>query len=114
MSDDEYEEMCKCGHNKGDHHLWWMVNGGGTHADECEAYGFNETGGMKPVRWRCWIFFRLLPPARWVYDRDESGTVIAGTGHQHKRTRLRNAARRIIRGPLYVDHCHHFTPVGGS
>ena len=47
-----YDEMmnwvCKCGHPLEDHHLSWF-RGGGIWADECEVYGFNETGGMQKV-----------------------------------------------------------------
>jgi len=45
MDDDT---LCKCGHTLEDHHRWW-TRGGGAFADECELYGFNETGGCMPV-----------------------------------------------------------------
>lgn len=44
----DFSLMCKCGHPAADHHLvWWR--GFQVFADECEVYGFNETGGMQYV-----------------------------------------------------------------
>ena len=40
------EPICKCGHPKSDHHTSWFM-GGGELVEECEKYGWNETGGMK-------------------------------------------------------------------
>jgi hypothetical protein len=39
------DALCTCGHTLEDHHRWWL-QGGGSFADECEFYGFNEIGGM--------------------------------------------------------------------
>lgn len=42
--------MCTCGHTLEEHHISWFGNGaGGMWADECEAYGSNETGGCQMV-----------------------------------------------------------------
>jgi hypothetical protein len=38
--------MCRCGHPAGEHHrVWW--SGGHTSIDECEYWGFNESGGLR-------------------------------------------------------------------
>ena len=39
--------MCTCGHTLEDHHKWWLSDGS-LFVDECEFYGFNESGGMMP------------------------------------------------------------------
>ena len=96
--------MCVCGHPADDHHfVYWPL---GFTIDECERYGSNETGGMKPT-WRAWLFNRVLPPAQWVYDRDENGKAVL-PGHSARPTRLRYFVRWFVRGPLYIDHCHGF------
>lgn len=38
------DEMCVCGHELVDHHRSWFP-GGGLLTEECEYFGFNETGG---------------------------------------------------------------------
>lgn len=46
--------MCICGHKWDRHHLGMIVNPeayeimGPSYAQECEAFGFNETGGLNP------------------------------------------------------------------
>lgn len=40
------ERMCKCGHVLGEHHIVYY-SGGCEGYDECEYWGFNETGGMR-------------------------------------------------------------------
>jgi hypothetical protein len=45
--------LCVCGHTLEDHHRWWISNG--YFADECEFYGFNESGGMMPGEDGKWI-----------------------------------------------------------
>ncbi len=41
------DAMCTCGHTLECHHKWW-ISDGQVFIDECEFYGFNETGGMMP------------------------------------------------------------------
>ncbi len=48
--------VCKCGHSVFDHHLGIVLNqeyfeatGESYVPQECEAYGFNETGGLKCI-----------------------------------------------------------------
>ncbi len=101
---DPHELTCRCGHKGEDHHVvYWPL---GMTLDECEWYGSNELGGMRPT-WRARLFNRVLPPADWVYDHDADGKAIL-PGHPGKPTRLRNLVRRVVRGPLYRDHCHGF------
>lgn len=102
------ELMCVCGHKGEEHHgVWWPL---GMTLDECEAYGFNETGGMKPT-WRAHLFFtNLLGPGYPVYEPPTVGE--DGVSHYKapvwpKRC-LRHFVRLFIRGPLFVDHCHGF------
>lgn len=45
---DDNDTMCVCKHPKSEHHRSWFM-GGGELVDECEFYGFNETGGMEFV-----------------------------------------------------------------
>ena len=42
---DDDGPMCVCGHYLADHHRSWL-RGGFEFADECEYYGWNESGGM--------------------------------------------------------------------
>lgn len=79
-------------------------------ADECEVYGSNETGGMKPTR-TGWFFYRILPPKYPTYTvvyTDDDG--LTRYKSEWPRQRVRDFARRIpgLRGPWFVDHCHHF------
>lgn len=57
------DALCVCGHSADDHHTSWFV-GGGVMREECEFYGFNETGGYEMVdgEWvkHCFVF---QPPA---------------------------------------------------
>ena len=46
--DEMMEWMCTCGHTLQDHHVSFL-RGGHMWADECEAYGSNETGGAEFV-----------------------------------------------------------------
>lgn len=48
MSEDFETIYCVCGHSAADHHVSWF-RGGGMLIEECEAYGYNETGGMEWV-----------------------------------------------------------------
>lgn len=46
MNNDDLEEMiCECGHVAADHHVSWFW-GGHRIIDECEAHGYNESGGF--------------------------------------------------------------------
>jgi len=97
--------MCKCGHLGEYHHVvYWQL---GMTIDECEAYGSNETGGMKGTL-TGWFFYRIVPPKPMVYDRDENGKVIY-PGHRRPQP-VREFLRRVpgLRGPWFKDHCHHF------
>lgn len=51
--------VCVCGHPISEHHRSWFP-GGGQLIEECEAYGFNDNGGMQYVdgRWveHCYRF----------------------------------------------------------
>jgi hypothetical protein len=62
------EPMCVCGHTLDEHHRVWYQGGYET-ADECEFYGFNETGGLMPGPNGGWVEhcqrFRSTP---WVVD----------------------------------------------
>lgn len=64
VSDDD--KMCICGHAAYEHHRSWF-RGGGELIEECEAFGYNETGGMQNVNGR-WTehcqHFRLDMEAR--------------------------------------------------
>lgn len=40
------EALCVCGHEAQDHHRSW-IPGGYMLIEECEYYGYNETGGAK-------------------------------------------------------------------
>ena len=56
--------LCVCGHRLDDHHIvYW--SGGAVSADECEFYGFNETGGAMQDENGNWVEhcnrFRLAP-----------------------------------------------------
>jgi len=102
------ELICTCGHNGEEHHaVYWPL---GMTLDECEFYGSNETGGMKPT-WTGWFFWRVMPPKQWHYDRDDDGKVIL----PGRRTpqRVRDFTRRyLLRRPWFIDHCHHFENAG--
>lgn len=50
MKDDA---MCVCGHPAIEHHRSWF-RGGGMLVEECETYGYNETGGMEQVNGK-WV-----------------------------------------------------------
>lgn len=50
-----YSGICRCGHKWDRHHLGMVMNreyyeatGEGSIAQECEAFGFNERGGLGP------------------------------------------------------------------
>lgn len=63
MVKEEGDRLCVCGHTLDEHHRVWYA-GGAESADECEAYGFNETGGMQHTA-NGWIdhcqHFRSVP-----------------------------------------------------
>lgn len=40
--------MCQCGCPENEHHISWFTIGTKI-IEECEAFGYNETGGMKYV-----------------------------------------------------------------
>lgn len=42
------EDLCVCGHQAFEHHRSWFGSGGAL-IEECEAFGYNETGGMELV-----------------------------------------------------------------
>lgn len=50
----KFSGICICGHTFDQHHLGIVANAeafeimGGYYAQECEAYGFNEMGGLGP------------------------------------------------------------------
>lgn len=102
---DPHDLMCKCGHSGDDHHaVYWPL---GMTMDECEAYGCNETGGMKST-WQGRFFYRFSPPGYPKYNHDADGKVIF-PGIWPKQ-RFHHFLRRLplLRGPWYKDHCHHF------
>lgn len=49
ISDHKHDgPLCICGHYESDHHISWWSNGYKL-VEECEFYGFNETGGYEPT-----------------------------------------------------------------
>ncbi len=97
---DFLSKLCKCGHKLDDHHLvYWQL---GMSADECEVYGSNETGGMKET-WQGKLF--STRPLRSKYRKPPPGPPYTSPWHSGP---LRRLVRLVIRGPWWVDHCHHF------
>lgn len=100
--------VCACGHDADTHHIVYWA-GGGVSVDECEAYGFNETGGMRETRLG-WFFGRVVP-YRHSWSKKVAGE--GGTA-RYEQVRYPNRARELLRrvpglrGPWYVDHCHRF------
>ncbi len=41
------DDLCVCGHRADDHHTSFYIQSGIDVREECEYYGFNETGGME-------------------------------------------------------------------
>lgn len=44
----EWDRMCMCGHPAFIHHRSWWGGRAEPVIEECEYYGFNESGGMMP------------------------------------------------------------------
>lgn len=53
-SDHHLGPLCVCGHFELDHHRSWFSNGYKL-VEECEFYGFNESGGMEYTSEGRWI-----------------------------------------------------------
>lgn len=100
LDDAFLQKLCKCGHTLDDHHLvYWQL---GLGADECEKYGFNETGGLKQT-WQGRLFG--LRPLRSKWRKPPPGPPWTSPWHAGP---LRRLVRLAVRGPFYKDHCQHF------
>lgn len=79
------DKMCTCGCPASEHHQSWF-SGGGHWYEECEAYGWNERGGYKPVHPNGTLCYHQKPGHTWM---------ILGMCDDAK----------------WIEHCHAFTPV---
>ena len=64
MKKEDYKVLCTCGHMLEEHHLSYFMDGSSrVLGEECEFYGFNESGGMMYNEEGQWVdhCYRFIP-----------------------------------------------------